>query len=272
MSNTKHEIVIFCASFSRDIHRAKILFDSILKYNVDNIPVYLTVPSEDVKLFQNTLGISGYTLLTDEQILGEKQAQSWTGQQIIKLNFWKLGLCHNYISIDSDGYFIKPFRIKDFIVNTETHTPYTVMHEQKDLFSWTIKNTQILGFDPQPSFAEHIIPAQELFGRVGGRLYDFGPLPIYSCLVWKALDENYLEPNNLKIKDLLNKINEFDWYGETLLAFRPIELWPIEPVFKMFHYMKQYEEYKKTGYTEEHWSRNYFGIVMQSSSGLPLKY
>ncbi len=269
-----NDIVIFCASFSRDIERVKILAESIYKYNEDKIPFYISVPSDNVQLFKNKLGTVGYHLITDEEVVGEKLTQSWHTQQIIKTNFWKLKLCYNYTSIDSDGYFIKPFKIKDFIVDENTHTPYTIMHEQKDLFSWTTKNKNILGFDPQESFASHILPAQDVFGRSGGRLYDFGPLPIYSAAVWKALDDNYLLPNGLTIKNLLYTqiLNEFDWYGESLLAFKPIELWPIEPIFKMFHYLQQYYDYKQQGYTEEHWSKNYLGICMQSSSNLPLKY
>mgnify|MGYP006898482868 CR=1 FL=1 len=46
----------------------------------------------------------------------------------------------------------------------------------------------------------------------------------------------------------------------------------IEPIFKVFHFRPQYEQLKAMGYTEEHWAKNYFGVVMQSSSGLPVKY
>ena len=273
MNNKKNDIVIFCESFHRDIARVKILLESVSKYNTDNIPFYISVPSEDIRLFKDQLGTNGYHLITDEDINGEKIEAGWVNQQITKLGFWKLGLCYNYISVDSDGYFIKPFGVKDFIADIDTHTPYTVMHEQKDLFSWTAKNLQLLGFDPQISFAEHITSGQEVFGRTSKRLYDFGPLPIYSCDVWSALEENYIKPNGLTIRDLLRQIsNEFTWYGETLLTFKPIELWPIEPIFKMFHYMQQYKDYKNAGYTEQDWAKNYLGICMQSSSGLPLKY
>ena len=56
------------------------------------------------------------------------------------------------------------------------------------------------------------------------------------------------------------------------LIKKPIELWPIEPMFKVFHYKLEYEQLKAMGYTEEHWAQNYLGVVMQSSSGLPIKY
>jgi hypothetical protein len=266
-------IILYCKSFSRDVNRAKILLRSANQFNIDKLPFYISVPSEDVQLFKNTLGTDGYTLVTDEEVLGKKLTQSWITQQTIKSSFWKLGLCHNYLMIDSDSYFIKPFRETDFIVDLANATPYTVMHEQKDLFSWTVKNTGVLGFDPQLSFAECRTPIQELFDRPG-RLYDFGPGPIiWSTKVWSSLEEQYLKPNELTFEDLVNQVHsEFSWYGEALLTWRPIEIWPIEPMFKFFHYLQQYNEYKQMGYTEQMWARNYLGVVMQSSSDLPLKY
>jgi len=267
------ELVIYCKSFCRDVNRTKILYESIQRFNEDKIPFYISVPSEDVQLFKNTLGTENYVLITDEEVLGDKIEQSWKTQQTIKSGFWKLGICHNYMMVDSDSYFIKPFYLKDFIFDKTNHTPYTVMHEQKDLFSWTAKNTNVLGFDPQLSFVECRTPIQELFDRKG-RLYDFGPGPvIWSTSVWSSLDDGYLKPNNLTFGDLINMVSsEFTWYGEWLLISKIIPLWPIEPIFKFFHYLQEYQEYKRLGYTEEHWSRNYFGVVMQSSSGLPLKY
>jgi hypothetical protein len=266
-------IILYCKSFSRDVERAKVLLKSILQNNKDNIPFYISVPSEDVQLFKNALGTNGYTLVTDEEVLGRKLEQSWLTQQTIKSSFWKLGLCDNYVMIDSDSYFIRPFYQKDFIVEGTENIPYTVMHEQKDLFSWTIKNTQVLGFDPQLSFSECRTPIQQLFDRPG-RLYDFGPGPIiWSTKVWSSLEEQYLKPNDLTFEQLVNTVHsEFSWYGEWLLTSKTIPLWPCEPLFKFFHYKQWYEEYKKNGYDLGHWARNYLGVVMQSSSGLPLEY
>lgn len=266
-------VILYCKSFNRDVQRAKVLLRSVTQFNKDNIPFYISVPSEDVQLFKNTLGVDGYTLVTDEEVLGKKLAQSWVTQQTIKSSFWKLNLCHNYVMIDSDSYFIRNFYQSDFIVEGTDNVPYTVMHEQKDLFSWTIKNTQVLGFDPQLSFSECREPIQQLFDRKG-RLYDFGPGPIiWSTKVWSSLEEEYLKPNDLTFEQLINTVqSEFSWYGEWLLTKRPIEIWPIEPMFKFFHYRQWYEEYKRNGYNLGHWAKNYLGVVMQSSSGLPLEY
>jgi len=268
-----NELILYCKSYSGDIQRAKILLNSVKSFNAENIPFYISVPNDDVELFKNTLGTEGYTLITDEEVCGEKFIQSWVTQQIIKSSFWKLDLCHNWVMIDSDSYFIRPFYLKDFIYDKENHIPYTVIHEQKDLFHWTAKNTDVLGFDPQRSFAECREPIQTLFDRKG-RLYDFGPGPIiWNTVVWKSLNEKYMEPNGLKFSDLIASVHsEFSWYGEWLLTDKTIPIMPIEPLFKFFHYKQQYEDYKSRGYTLDHWKKNYLGVVMQSSSGLPLIY
>ena len=279
-----NNIVLYCKSYNKDVNRAKILLNSVDEFNKDRIPFYISTPTEDIQLFKNVLGspigktetigeYERYKLITDEEVCGEKYEQSWVTQQTIKSSFWKLGICHNYVMIDSDSYFIKPFYVRDFIVDEENHIPYTVMHEQKDLFSWTAANTHVLGFDPQKSFAECREPIQQLFDRKG-RLYDFGPGPIiWSTAVWKSLEDDYLKPNNLKFSDLINTIpSEFTFYGEWALVRKIIPIYPIEPIFKFFHYLKQYQDYKDQGYTINHWAKNYIGIVLQSSSNLPLIY
>ena len=272
-----NKVVLYCKSFNRDAQRCKILFDSIQKHNKDNIPLYISIPKEDVQLFKNVLGTSNYTIITDEEITGINLAQSWHTQQISKLMFWKTQITENYIILDSDSYFIRDFYYKDFLVGfnspLDDAIPYTVMHEQKDLFSWTAKYKEMLGFDPQQSFAECRTPIMELFDRKG-RLYDFGPPPVvFSYKVLQSLEEEYIKPNNLTFEGLINTVaSEFTWYGEWLLIRKPIEIWPVEPMFKFFHYMPEYQQFKNLGYTEEHWSKNYLGVVMQSSSGLPLKY
>jgi hypothetical protein len=59
--------------------------------------------------------------------------------------------------------------------------------------------------------------------------------------------------------------SEFTWYGEALLYSKVIDLIPIEPPFKFFHYYQQYLESKSMGITEWHIAQNYMGITLQSN-------
>ena len=262
-----HKLVLYCKSYHLDVHRAKNLLDSINKYNIDNIPFYISVPESDIDLFKKELGESNYTLLKDEDI--NTLNEGWKGQQIVKSQFWKLGLCENYLCIDSDCVFIKDFKVTDFMFDNET--PYTVCHEYKSFFEFMDKFP--LSFDPYESFVNERLHIMELFGR-SGAIYDFGPGPtIWSSKVWQSLEEQYIIPNNITFADLIEANgSEFTWYGEALLAFRPFEILPVQPLFKVFHYSGQFVQAKQQGYTEQIYTKNYYGIILQSNFNAPINY
>jgi hypothetical protein len=254
-----HKLVLYCKSYHLDVHRAKNLLDSINKYNIDNIPFYISVPESDIDLFKKELGESNYTLLKDEDI--NTLNEGWKGQQIVKSQFWKLCLCENYLCIDSDCVFIKDFKVSDFMFDNET--PYTVCHEYKSFFEFMDKFP--LSFDPYESFVNERLQIMELFGR-SGAIYDFGPGPtIWSSKVWQSLEEQYIIPNNITFADLIEANgSEFTWYGEWLLRSQVIRLMPKGPLFKNYHYPHQYDFDKQTNYTTEKISKLYLGIGLQS--------
>lgn len=261
-------LVLYCKSFSRDLDRVKMLFESINKHNIDNIPFYISVPQIDLKLFKSQLNTPN--ILADEEIYPLLNS-GWVNQQIIKSSFWKLNLSKNYVCLDSDSYFIRDFKLNDFIYKDDI--PYTVIHEQKELFSWSISKVKELGFDPKGGFIDDRKKIMDLFDRKS-RYYDFGPSPtIWSSKVWKSLEDQYMTPNNLTFSNLIEySPSEFSWYGEALLAFKEIEIYPVEPLFKVFHYPQQYIEYKQQNITEEMIAQNYMGIIMQSNFNGPIKY
>ena len=261
-----NNIVLYCKSYRNDVSRAKNLSESIKKYNSDNIPFYISVPQSDLALFKSELG-DGVEIISDESI--HPKLNGWTGQQVIKSQFWKLNLCKNYVCLDSDTYFIKNFYESDFLY--EDDIPYTVCHEDKELMEWSIRSS--LQFDIQKSFREDRDKVMELFTR-NGAYYDFGPSPtIWSSKVWKSLFDNYIIPNDLTFEQLIKfSPSEFTWYGEWLLKSKVIPIYPKQPICKVFHYREQYDEAKAKGYTEKDFSRNYLGIIMQSNWGAELRY
>jgi hypothetical protein len=217
------------------------------------------VPDTDIELFKNTLGSVGYVLIKDSEI--DLTNEGWMGQQIVKSQFWKLGLCDNYLCIDSDCFFIKPFSVSDFMFDEVT--PYTICHEYKSFFEFMDKHP--LNFDPYESFKRERLEIMELFGR-SGVIYDFGPGPtIWSKLVWKSLEDNYIIPNGLSFSKLINvNPSEFTWYGEWLMRTQVIRLVPKGPLFKNYHYPHQYEFDKQFNYNIDKISKQYLGIGLQS--------
>jgi hypothetical protein len=255
-----NKIVLYCKSYDKDVHRAKILLDSVVKYNVDNIPFYISVPEKDIDLFKSVLGSENYILVTDQSI--DIDNAGWHGQQIVKSQFWKLGVCENYVCVDSDCFFIKPFYISDFMFDSET--PYTICHEYKSFFEF-IDKIPALPFDPYESFLRERLHIMDLFGRTGV-VYDFGPGPtIWSVKVWESLENGYIKPNNIKFADLIHANgSEFTWYGEWLLHSQAIRLIPKGPLFKNYHYPHQYEFDKQFDYNFDKIAKLYLGIGMQS--------
>jgi len=262
------KIVLYCKSYRNDFQRVVNLTDSVKQFNVDKIKLYVSVPKEDVSMFQQ---IEDIEVIADEDIY-QTNKQGWVKQQIVKANFWKLELAENYLCLDSDSYFIRPFSISDFMFDEET--PYTIMHEQKELFSWSVTKIEELGFDPKDGFLEDRLKIMNDVFERKGRVYDFGPSPvIWSTKVWKDLQEKYMIPNRLTFENLIEySHSEFTWYGESILKLKSIPIYPAEPLFKVFHYPQQYLDYKKINVSEKMIAQNYMGIVMQSNFNAPLKY
>jgi len=263
------KLILFCKSYDKDMYRARRMAESVQRFNLDNIPLYLSVPLKDLDGFKKTLGDIPCHFITDETILEKsylaygkipKLYPSHLMQQLIKLEFWRMNLCNNYVWLDSDSYFIKPFKITDFFYDEDT--PYTICHESKELRQFSSRhNKEII-----EKFENLAKKMQGLFNR-SGPCYNFGyPALIWSCRVLKGLYEDYLKPNNKTIYEILYKYPcEMQIYGEFLLHSQLIPVIPIEPMFKVFHYAEQFFESQMKGESEFSLSKNYFGIVMQSN-------
>jgi hypothetical protein len=127
-----HNLAIYIGTSARDILQYRALINSIKVYNVDNIPVFTCVNDKDYDRFTSEFADSGVTFIKDGDVYNTDNVQNvWYKQQLIKMNFWRLGLTKHMIQIDSDSFFIKNFRISDFMV--DENTPYTVFHENKEL-------------------------------------------------------------------------------------------------------------------------------------------
>ena len=94
-------LVIYSKSYKNDVEKLKVLLESTYKHNIDNIPIYISCPNEDITIFKNILGTLNYTLIPDEDIIKVPFMEGWKSQQIVKSQFWKLNLCKNYFIIDS---------------------------------------------------------------------------------------------------------------------------------------------------------------------------
>jgi hypothetical protein len=271
------DIVLYCKSYQGDVLRAARLAKSIRQFNTEHLPFYLSCPAADLHLFQTTIGNEGVIFLTDEEIIAantsidQKILDALPGglsQQIVKSEFWRLGLCENYLCLDSDSYFIRNFSQDDFLA--PNGTPYTVINESLEL--------RLFGaIHHHEKIARNIdADCTAIMGIMGrtGRHYDFGPLPVvWSRKVWSDLAEKFLAPQNMNFMDAIKLFpSEMRWYGEALLQYRSIELWPVETLFRCYHYEAQYHAAKEADETDEALKFAYLGVCVQSNWDSGLAY
>jgi hypothetical protein len=264
------DFVLYCKSYSRDFLRLKRLLDSIGRFNIDKLPFYISTPQSDKALLVEILGEDGFIWVADEDIVAANTKSSFEkyqampgglSQQIVKSEFWRLGLAENYLCLDSDSLFIRDFYKSDFL--SVDSVPYTVLHQNKELFQIAANRGQDKVERELRAEADRV---QKLFGRIGPNFY-CAPAPfIWSAKVWQSLDAQFLQPKGISIWDLITpEYPETLIYGETLLKFQAIPIITIEPLFRIYHYDWQYFLMRRLGETEAKVAKHYMGIIYQSA-------
>lgn len=264
------DFALYCKSYNVDVFRVKRLAASVARYNVDKIPFVVSCPAAHLELFQAQLQGYAVTLICDEDIIQAnplhkvEQINSILGhisQQIIKSEFWRLEFSRSYLCLDSDCQFIRPFRQAEFLA--PDGEPYTVMDEAREILMPTIaaKKDRVL-----ENYQREAAEIQQKIGRPG-KAYNFGPnCPIWDARVWRSLEDGLLKPRNMSFAELILKFpNEMRWYGESVLKFGAIRLWPSQPYFKMYHYGWHLRMDRRLNITEDMLSLLYCGVVYQSA-------
>jgi len=265
------DFVLYCKSYRNDFLRVKRLLASVAQFNIDRLPFYISTPKADKAALLEILGdADNYLWVSDEDIVIANPRASFEkylampgglSQAIVKSEFWRLGFAKNYLCLDSDCVFIRPFMRSDFMGNDGAL--FTVLHQNKEYFQLAQNRGEGRIEKNLRAEAQRV---QALFGRVGPEFY-CAPSPfIWAAEVWKSLDREYLQPKSMSIWDLVTpEYPETLIYGEALLKYRAIPLLAIEPLFRVYHYDWQYFVLRRLGETEEKLKSNYLGILYQSN-------
>lgn len=263
-------LALYCKSYKKDVLRAKELLETVNKYNVSNIPFYISTPAADELIFKNYLGSSGYIWISDEAIvesnplIDKNIIDKFSGslaQQVIKSEFWRLGMSKNYLCLDSDARFIRNFTESDFI--HADGTPFTVAHSADDFIAEVKKEGRDYILHNMTKECHNLM---SFFNRKGTE-YDFGPAPfIWSSLVWQWLSDHLWNNYQMSLWDAIAlHSTEMRWYGEALLHSKVITFYPITPLFKVYHYEWQFKNDQSKKITESMLSTNYIGVINQSN-------
>lgn len=258
-------LAILIKSHGPDRDYAARLFSSIRRFNVDALPVYVVVPPEDVTDFVN-LAVDTATVLSEsefsEHLVREPLAgfsAGYINQEIIKLAFWELDLAANYLCMDSDAEFVRPFYESDFMA-TET-TPYTFLTEDADLrvepsyFAQTWENR-----------AASLEKIREEIGYQGRWPLTVHGHAVFSATALRSFRDDFLAPRGWDYADAL-EISPYEpsWYNAWVLHANPIDVVRREPIVKTFHNSTQHLEYVLRGVTEEDVARGFVAVVVNSN-------
>ena len=265
------DLVLYCKSYRRDFLRLRRLLASITKYNVDQIPFYISTPENQYQDLISALGTSsGFHWVSDESIIAanplvpfgiEKTRSGGLSQQAIKSEFWRLGISENYVCLDSDCSFITEFKKLDFL--SSDGNPYTVIYQNKEFFQLAINRGQ---GKAQSNLRREGDRVKALFSRAGPNYYCPCPPFIWSAKVWESLDQQYLRPKGMTFWDISSDDHpETLLYLEALLNYHAIPLHPIEQLFRIYYYDWQYYLLRRTGETEGKLKTNYLGVIYQSN-------
>ena len=271
------DIVLYCKSYERDFLRLRRLLESIQRFNKDKIFFYISTAESEKNILEKVLlGAGDYLWVSDESIVMANPKVKPTihldisgsqAQANIKSEFWRLGICENYVCLDSDCIFIRDFSKANFLNND---TPYTVIFQNKDYFQLSIDRGFKKSIDNLIAEADRV---KQIFGRKGPNYYCHCPPFIWSAKVWRSLDQNFLIPRHQTVWDLVTPQRpETLVYLEALLAYKAIELRPVEQLFRVYYYDWQYYILRRLGEKVEKLKENYLGIVYQSNWESELNY
>jgi len=261
------KLCIFLKTYNKDFLRAKNLIESILKFNVDKIPVWIACPKSDLNEFRSLELASWINCLAEEDIpvtlTKEKEngiEPGYINQEILKLGFAELNLSEHYFCVDSDGIFLRKFTIEDFL-NSES-VPKMVLVQDKELI--------IDNFYYERHWKKREIELKKIekvmFNNNENRV-------IKTCHNFQVFTNAYLERFKLEILEenswdylqcVLIAPYEFSWYNYFVQS-RNLPHIAVEPYFKMIHTLEQFLTMKISGISADSISRGYMGVVVNSN-------
>ncbi len=255
------DIVIFCKTFTPDLERFKRLHAGVLAHNKDNIPFYICTSQDETATFKDAVGTDGATFITDQEVTGRNFIQSWALQQLVKLQFHKIGICKNYFWIDSDFMILRDFYRKDFLFRDDI--PFTVVYDAEPMLDFELIRKPSIHVDKTrrrhyDEIVAYFSKIQAFFNR-NGPAFHYGAPALWSSRVVAALEAHLLE-RGLPFDAMLHYAPfEMQWYGEFLLSTQMIPVVPRRYSFNVSR-EEEYQRMRDLGVTKEMLAEHYLAV------------
>ena len=286
--------MLMCKSFAADLPRVDILVRSILAQGGGAVPLVICAPHADLPAFRR-VAPGDTTLVAEEEFVEPRCFEwldGWRQQQVVKLAFHRLDLCERYMAIDSDCYFIRPFREADLfgapdemrvVADTSAvSSPYGALDDDHrmalGLVAREIYSPADIVFqsdalripdcflrDPAwkncpPDLARSVIPYAFSAEYPRSRLTCLPPPMLFSAKILAAF-EAMIASHDLGFTDLIHLSPwEAEWYGHFALKHFAGAVRTVTPFFKHYTTDAQVSAARRAGVTDATLSRNYLGV------------
>jgi hypothetical protein len=258
------DIVFFVKSHRPDLVLVRRLLDSISKHNRDRIGTFISVPADDVPVFQDLANqFTDVSVLADDHFgVPRVDGMIWSfapgyiTQQLVKLSVQCLSEAQNYAILDSDTYFIRDFEEKDFVA--PDGTGFTVHAEDNDLLA-------------DPAYASFAARRTIKIDLIADRL-DVPTRSRSTCHNNTVFQDSVLQEfhawhhsEGLSLLDLMVIAPlEFTWYNFFLARHCPERLIKVEPFIRMMHTRSEYRRLVAAGFSHDSLRRSYLGVCLNS--------
>lgn len=273
-NKAKHNFCFMLKTFKNDILAVRRLVRSFNLYNRNNIALYIVCPEPDTSLFVESFGSMPNIVILNDEVFSQHLVDmplmmpggieptriGYVNQMLIKLCFWELCLTQNYFCLDSDGEFIRPFFVNDFMY--DEITPYTTLVEDNllkvdpyyfNFCGWNNREKTIRNLQKVIGYNSRVVLTAHGFMTMNASV-------LFDLRVQFMLPNKYTYANLLEIGGY-----EFSWHTQWQLMRQCIPLHVREPFFLCFHHEKQLKNFKAQGITRSDIARGYVGIVVNSN-------
>ena len=265
----KEKFCFMLKTYEKDFSNALRLIKTFNCFNRDNVTIFVVLPSksiDDFLLLIDDENNKNIVLIPEEQCpylvnedFSKYLTRGYINQEIVKLWFWELNKCDNYLCLDSDGMFIRDFYINDFMYSEDV--PFTVATEDKEM---AINDDYYHGFwKYRENDIDRIYSILNIEKKKTLSCHGF---QIINSLVMEQFKNKVLEQKGMTYADIL-KISpiEFSWYTIFAQNLKDFSFHPCEPFFKCFHTTTFMCNEIKEGVKLDSIKRSYVGIVVQTN-------
>ncbi len=241
----KNAFAIFCKSYHEHLDKSIFMYKSVEDYATESYPFYMIVPAKEIALFKKAFFESKFKkmpeFLTEEEILKKcgifdkiyddvpAIQNGWRIQQMVKLCIHKTMLAKDYLTLDSDTYFVKNFDKSIFYHNKTLKTVGVKIANNQNK---AIKELHFENNSSESSQKYNVYSYIRYLFKPNKTIdnwpwYDFiSSYALWSSDIVAEMVNNLYNSMHFDIKDMI-KIAPWEglWYGQFIQTYYPDKLY-----------------------------------------------